>query len=451
MGFAAAEKTKTGRTVTAAFISLGCFKNVVDTEVFGGLLEKKGIKIVSTYEPADWLIINTCGFIRDAQEESIDEILAGLEKKEKGEIKHIAVFGCLIQRYYQALKASFPGADILWGVNDMEELAELIRRNETQDYADRKLYLYSDRDRRIVSTTPNTTFIKISEGCDMTCSFCSIPRIRGPYRSRPIASIVKEAEKFRARGFSELNLISQNSSYYGKDTEKKQLLPELLQAVSKIGFPWVRVFYMMPEEVNDEILESFAFPSILPYFDLPFQHASKVVLKAMKRGGGFEKNLELIHRIRSRFNDAVIRSTFITGFPGEGEKEFGELLRFARKSGIERIGAFVFSAEEGTAAFTLPNRADPAAGEKRKVRLMDVSDENLKKYNQSLVNTEQDFLPLGPWKADSTIGRIKSQAPEIDGLTEVNRKFDDSFQMYRIRIIRFQNEMLFGERTAKKG
>ena len=171
----------------------------------------------------------------------------------------------------------------------------------------------------------------------------------------------------------------------------------------------------------------------------------------MKRGGGFEKNLELIGRIRRRYNDAVIRSTFIAGFPGEGEKEFGELLRFARKSGIERIGAFVFSAEEGTAAFTLPNRVDPATGEKRKTRLMDVSDENLKKFNQSLVNTEQDFLPLGPWKADSTIGRIKSQAPEIDGLTEVNRKFDDSFQMYQIRITRFQNEMLFGERTGKRG
>lgn len=451
MGFAAVEKTQTARTVTAAFVSLGCFKNVVDTEVLGGLLEKKGIKIVSTYEPADWLIINTCGFIRDAQEESIDEILAGLEKKEKGEIKHIAVFGCLIQRYYRDLKASFPGADILWGVNDMEELADLIRRNETGDYADRKLYLYSDQDRRIVSTTPNTTFIKISEGCDMTCSFCSIPRIRGHYRSRPIASIVKEAEKFRGMGFSELNLISQNSSYYGKDTEKKQLLPELLQAISQIGFPWVRVFYMMPEEVNDEILESFAFPSIIPYFDLPFQHVSPVVLKAMKRGGGFQKNLELISRIRRRFNDSVIRSTFITGFPGEGEREFGELLRFARMSGIERIGVFGFSAEEGTEAFTLRKQADPAVGEKRKVRLMDVSDKNLRKYNQRLVNTEQDFLPLGPWKTDSTIGRIKSQAPEVDGLTEVNRKFDDSFQIYRIRITRFQNEMLFGERTGKKG
>ena len=270
MRVAAAEKTKTDRTVTAAFISLGCFKNVVDTEVLGGLLAKKGIEIVSTYEPADWLIINTCGFIRDAQEESIDEILAGLEKKEKGEFKHIAVFGCLIQRYYRELKASFPGADILWGVNDVEELAERIRRNESGDYADRKLYLYSDRDRRIVSTTPNTTFIKISEGCDMTCGFCSIPRIRGPYRSRPIASIVKEAKRFRTMGFSELNLISQNSSHYGKDRGKKQLLPELLQAISRIGFPWVRVFYMMPEEVNDEILESFAFPSIIPYFDLPF-------------------------------------------------------------------------------------------------------------------------------------------------------------------------------------
>lgn len=440
------EKNDVSGDITASFVNLGCFKNVVDTEVLGGLLEKKGIRIVSTYEASDWLIINTCGFIRNAKEESIDEILAALEKKEKGEIKHIAVFGCLIQRYYRELRENFPGVDILWGVNDIEELAAMIRQNEKRDYADRELYLYSDRDRRIISTTPNTTFIKISEGCDMACSFCSIPRIRGPYRSRPIASIMTEAEKYRAMGFSELNLISQNSSYFGKDIAQKQLLPDLLQAISSIGFPWVRVFYLMPEEVTDEIVESFDLPSIIPYFDLPFQHVSPVVLKAMKRGGSFQKNMELIERIRKRFNHPVIRSTFITGFPGEGEKEFQELLKFARTSKIERIGVFRFSAEEETAAFSMKNQIAASTSKKRENILMDVSDQNLKRYNRILVDSEQEFLPLGPWKNDSTIGRIKTQSPEIDGLTEVNRKFDDSYQIFRIRITRFQNEMLYGER-----
>jgi ribosomal protein S12 methylthiotransferase len=247
-------------------------------------------------------------------------------------------------------------------------------------------------------------------------------------------------------GFSELNLISQNSSYFGKDTAQQQLLPELLQAISRIGFPWVRVFYLMPEEVTDEIVESFALPSMIPYFDLPFQHVSPVILKAMKRGGSFRRNLDLIERIRKRFNHPVIRSTFITGFPGEGEKEFRELLRFARTSKIERIGVFRFSAEEGTEAFSMKNRIDDATSEKRENLLMNISDQNLKEYNRSLVDSEQEFLPLGPWKNDSTIGRIKAQSPEIDGLTEVNRKFDDSFQIFRIRITRFQNEMLFGER-----
>ena len=440
------EKNSVSGDITAAFVNLGCFKNVVDTEVLGGLLEKKGIRIVSTYEASDWLIINTCGFIRNAKEESIDEILAALEKKERGEIKHIAVFGCLIQRYYRELRESFSGVDIFWGVNDIEELAATIRQNEKKDYADREPYLYSDRNRRIISTTPNTTFIKISEGCDMACSFCSIPRIRGPYRSRPIVSIVKEAEKYRRMGFSELNLISQNSSYFGKDTAKEQLLPDLLQAISRIGFPWVRVFYLMPEEVTDEIVESFALPSVIPYFDLPFQHVSAAILKAMKRGGSFQRNLELIERIRNRFNHPVIRSTFITGFPGEGENEFRELIRFARTSRIERIGVFRFSAEEGTEAFSMKNQIDAVTSEKRKNLLMNVSDQNLKKYNRSLLHSEQEFLPLGPWKNDSTIGRIRTQAPEIDGLTEVNRKFDDSFQIFRIRITRFQNEMLFGEK-----
>jgi ribosomal protein S12 methylthiotransferase len=282
----------------------------------------------------------------------------------------------------------------------------------------------------------------------MACSFCSIPRIRGPYRSRPIASIVKEAETYREMGFSELNLISQNSSYFGKDIARKQLLPDLLQAISRIGFPWVRVFYLMPEEVTDEIVESFALPSVIPYFDLPFQHVSPVVLKAMKRGGSFQRNLELIERIRKRYDQPVIRSTFITGFPGEGEREFEELLRFARTSGIERIGVFRFSAEEGTEAFSLKSQIAEAISEKRKTILMNVSDQNLKKYNRSLVHSEQEFLPLGPWKNDSTIGRIRTQSPEIDGLTEVNRKFDDSYKIFRIRITRFQNEMLYGEKIG---
>jgi len=441
------------KKTSVSFVSLGCFKNLVDTEVLGGLLEKRNIEIVSPYENSDWLVINTCGFIRDAKEESIDEILAALEKKVKGEIKHVAVFGCLMQRYYQDLQETFNSADIIWGVNGLNELADVIadvssgkQQSEKEEYPgkDRPFFLYNHRFKRIITTTPNTTFIKISEGCNMKCSFCAIPQIRGPYRSREIGSIVEEAGKYKDMGFQELNLVSQDSTYFGKDKPGKSLLPQLLEALAKINFNSVRVLYLMPEEVTDEIIDAFSYPSIIPYFDLPFQHVSPRILELMKRSGGLEKNAQLIKKIRSKFKDAVIRSSFIVGFPGETEKDFRQLLEFARMSQIERIGVFGFSEEENTEAFDLPGKVPPEIIEERKELLMNVSDENIEKYNQKLVDTMQDFLPLGSWDNYSTIGRIKSQAPDTDGLTRVNIPFTENYTMYRVNVTGFEHEMLYG-------
>lgn len=435
----------TKKQKTLSFVNLGCFKNVVDTEVLGGLLEQNNIKIVSSYEDSDWLAINTCGFIQDAKEESIDEILRALERKERGEIKHVAVFGCLIQRYYRDLKKHFKTADVIWGVNDLRQLAHIISHEKHREYSERDLFLYNDRDPRILTTTPNTTFIKISEGCDMSCSFCVIPRIRGPYRSRPIPSILKEAKRYRERGFQELNIISQNSSFFGMDLARKSLLPQLLKELSALKFKWIRVLYLMPEEVNDQILDSFGHPSILPYFDLPFQHVAVPILKRMKRRGGTKKNLQLIRQIRDRYPKAVIRSSFIVGFPGESEPEFQQLLEFAKESAIERIGVFGFSAEEDAAAFTLENRIDSRVIEERKNRLMDISDRNILAYNRSILNTVQEFLPLGPWENYSTIGRIGSQSPEVDGLTRLNVPFNDQYNLQKIKISGSQNEFIYGE------
>ncbi len=441
------------KKTSVSFVSLGCFKNIVDTEVLGGLLEKRNIEIVSHYENSDWLVINTCGFIREAKEESIDEILAALEKKVKGEIKHVAIFGCLMQRYYQDLKETFRAADVIWGVNDLNELADLIanvstgkQKSKKEEYPDkdRPFFLYNHKYKRIITTTPNVTFIKISEGCNMKCSFCAIPQIRGPYRSREIDSIVKEAEKYKDMGFQELNLISQNSTYFGKDRSQKSELPQLLEVLSKVNFNSLRVLYLMPEEVTDEIIDAFSFPSVIPYFDLPFQHVSEKILKLMNRSGGLEKNARLIKKIRSKFKDAVIRSSFIVGFPGETEKDFKQLLEFARMSQIERIGVFGFSEEENTEAFDLPEKVAPEIIEERIELLMNISDENIKKYNQKLVDTLQDFLPLGPWENYSTIGRIKSQAPDTDGLTRVNTPFDENYTMYGINVTGFEYELLYG-------
>ena len=441
------KKNQKPASPTASFVSLGCFKNTVDSEVLAGMLQERGVNIVSEYEDPDWLVINTCGFIRDAKEESIEEILTALEKKEKGEIKKLAVFGCLIQRYYRELKTTFNKADILWGVNDIEELADAIAAGRPADYPDKKLFLYSDLHQRQSFTTPVSSFIKISEGCNMTCSFCSIPQIRGPFRSRTIPSILKEAETLKKRGVEELNLISQNSTYFGKDKGKQSQLPALLNEISGLGFRWLRVLYLMPEEMTPEILDGFSRPSVLPYFDLPFQHVAARVLKKMNRGGSFEKNLHLVRDIRKRFPHAVLRSTFIVGFPGESEDDFKQLLDFAAETKLERIGAFAFSPEENTASFKLPNRKNPPTLENRKNKLLNVSDQNMQKFNQSLVGQTLDFLPLAPWTYDSTIGRIWAQAPEVDGHCEVKAKFDEGGPMFSVKINGFQNEMLHGEKS----
>jgi ribosomal protein S12 methylthiotransferase len=430
---------------TVSFVSLGCFKNTVDSEVLAGMLKERGMEIVSEYENPDWLVINTCGFIRDAKEESIEEILAALEKKEKGEITKLAVFGCLIQRYQQELKSVFKNVDILWGVNDMEELADAIADNRPTAYPNKNLFLYSDRHQRLPFTTPGSTFIKISEGCNMACSFCSIPMIRGPYRSRSIISILKEAEHLKKQGIEELNLISQNSTYFGKDRSKQSKLPDLLKEISGLGFRWLRVLYLMPEEITEEILESFAGRSILKYFDLPFQHVSARILKKMQRGGNFKKNMRLVQHIRELFPQAVLRSTFIVGFPGEEEDDFKQLQEFAAEAAIERIGVFGFSLEENTASCKLPQRKKPQTIENRKNCLLDISDKNLQRYNQALIGQTMEYLPLAPWTNGSTIGRISSQAPEVDGHCEVQVKFTETFKLLPIKITGFQNEMLFGE------
>jgi ribosomal protein S12 methylthiotransferase len=447
-------QNKNEQPTTLSFVSLGCAKNLVDTEVLGGMLQKKNIKLVSPYEDSDWIVVNTCGFVRDAKEESIDEILAALEKKEKGEIKYVAVFGCLTQRYYKDLKTNFKEADIVWGVNQLEELADLIVAREKSDnknmpnYKDAELFLYNDSHKRIITTTPNVTYIKISEGCNMKCSFCAIPEIRGPFRSRTIESIIKEAQQYKSLGFQEINLVSQNSTYFGKDRSKRSELPQLLKELSKIGFNGVRVLYLMPEEVTDDIIDAFSYPTIIPYFDLPFQHVSEKLLKTMNRSGNAEDKAKLIRKIRDKHQHAVIRSSFIVGYPGETNEDFEELLTFAKASRIERIGVFAYSDEENTAAFDIPDKVEPYLIEDRKEKLMDVSDENIEKYNQSLVDAEArvEFLPLGPWDNNATIGRIKSQAPDTDGLTRVEVPFNDDYHVYPIQIVDYKNELIFGEK-----
>lgn len=430
-----------------AFTSLGCFKNLVDTEVLGGLLRRRGWRPVSAYEQSDWLIINTCGFLRAAKDEAIEEVLKALERKENGEVKKIAVFGCLVQRYGPELAELFAGVDLTWGVKDFELLAAVLAGEQQSGYPNREHFLYHDGHERIIATTPNTTFLKISEGCNLQCSFCTIPAIRGPYRSRSIDSLLREAEKYLDLGFFELNLVSQNSTSFGRERSGRSELPQLLEALSGLGFNWIRVLYLMPEEVDESILEAFSRPGILPYFDIPLQHVSRPVLKLMNRSGDHESRHKLLELIRGHFPAAVLRSTFIVGHPGEGEAEFRELLDFAAASEIERIGVFAFSPEEGTPSFGLPGAAAPDLAEARREMLMDQSDQNLEKFNRKLLGTSQTFLPLGPWDSRHTVGRIACQAPEVDGLTLIRGAFRDSFQALQIKISHQHHEILRGVKT----
>jgi len=439
---------KNQAAVSVSFVSLGCFKNLVDTEVLGGMLQEKGIRIISAYEKSDWVIINTCGFIRDAKEESIEEIFKALEKKEKGEISHIAVLGCLPQRYHNELKENYKNVDIIWGVNDLQELAGLIIENKRGEYQDKNLFIYNHTHKRIITTTINVSYIKISEGCNMTCSFCAIPQIRGPYRSRSIDSIINEAIQLKERGVEEINLISQNSTHFGFDRSSRSELPILLKQISDLKFRWVRILYLMPEEINNEILAAFGYPSILPYFDLPFQHVSPSILKKMNRKNDYHDKIKLVKKIRAMYAQAVIRSTFIVGFPGETETDFDLLARFARESEIERIGVFSYSSEDGTQAFKFKDSVPEETKTERREYLMDISDENILHYNQSQLNSIHEFIPLGPcsWDNQKTIGRIESQSPDTDGLTVLDTKFTDNTRIAKITITGSDHELLFGEK-----
>lgn len=432
---------------TVSFVSLGCFKNTVDTEVLGGLLSQKGVRVVSSYEDADWIVINTCGFIQPAKEESIDEILSALEMKAAGQVRHVAVTGCLSERYLDELRRNFPDLDLIWGVNDPQGLVDAIASGKPASYGRAPAFLYDHTFPRIQTTPPNTSFIKISEGCDMKCSFCAIPAIRGPYRSRNMESIIREAADMRERGVAEINLISQNSTHFGRAPGQPSALPLLLKKLSTLGFDWIRVLYLMPDAVTTKILEGFSHPGVLPYFDLPLQHVSKPLLQRMRRGGSAEAFTRLISTIRRDYPDAVIRTSFITGFPGETEAMFQELCDFARELQLERIGVFTFSPEEGTPAFEFDGRVPVEDAARRRDELMDISDANLEVYNRLVIGKIQSFLPGGPspWEQNITLGRISTQAPEVDGLTEIRGEIPMTSAPVPVRIHAFRQNILQGE------
>src|SRR2546423_295406 len=361
------------------FISLGCPKNLVDSEVMVGQLKQKGFEITADAEDADTVVVNTCGFIDSAKKESIEAILEAARLKTEGRATRLIVAGCLVERYRDELRAEMPEVDAFIGTNQINDITQVCdEKINTRALPVISLgnqsatYLYDESTPRVLATPGYSAYIKIAEGCDRPCAFCFIPQMRGHFRSRRFGSVVAEARALVAQGVKELILVAQDSSRYGEDLGQRDGLAHLLRELAQLeGVEWVRVMYTYPTHISDLFLDVLARePKAVKYLDLPLQHAAQNVLRLMRRGGTRASLERLIERVRARVPDVAVRTTFITGFPGETEEDFAELLAFVRNVEFDRVGVFTYSDEEGTPAFDLPGKVDAKTASRRRARLM---------------------------------------------------------------------------------
>ncbi len=413
------------------FISLGCPKNLVDSEVMMGQLKSKGYEITSDETEADTIVVNTCGFIDSAKKESIDAILEAVKLKESGTAKRLIVAGCLVERYRDELKAEMPEVDAFIGTSQISDILTVCDP-QTNTRAlpviplgnQSATYLYDESTPRVLATPGHYAFIKIAEGCDRPCAFCFIPQMRGHFRSRRFGSIIAEAHQLAEEGVKELILVAQDSSRYGEDLDKLDALAHLLRELSHTdGIEWVRVMYTYPTHISDEFLKVLATePKAVKYLDMPLQHASQNVLKLMKRGGNRESLERLIRRVRERVPGIGIRTTFITGFPGETAEDFQELLQFVKNVEFDRVGVFTYSDEEGTPAFDLPDKVPSKIAEQRRARLMKEQSRISHRRNKSRIGETVQVLFEGESNESELLwqGRIETQAPDIDGVILIN-------------------------------
>src|SRR5947209_13257797 len=363
------------------FISLGCPKNLVDSEVMMGQLRQSGYEITADASEADTLVVNTCGFIESAKKESIDAILEAARLKSEGKAQRLVVAGCLVERYRDELRAEMPEVDAFIGTNQIGEITKVCdERTNTRSLPilqtpvgnQTATYLYDESTPRVLATPGYTAFIKIAEGCDRPCAFCFIPQMRGHFRSRRFGSVLAEAKQLAERGVKEIILVAQDSSRYGEDLGESDALAHLMRELCRLDrIEWVRVMYTYPTHISDAFLDALAEePKAVKYLDMPLQHASQNVLRLMKRGGNRASLERLVARVRVRVPDVAVRTTFITGFPGETEEDFEGLLAFVRNVEFDRVGVFTYSDEEGTPAFELPDKVDPKISKHRRARLM---------------------------------------------------------------------------------
>src|SRR5215216_3704233 len=413
------------------FISLGCPKNLVDSEVMMGHLKQSGYQITADAADAETVVVNTCGFIDAAKKESIDTILEAAQLKTNGRAKRLIVAGCLVERYRDELKAEIPEVDAFIGTNQINDILAVcdpktnMRSLPVVPLGNQSAtYLYDESTPRVLATPSHYAFVKIAEGCDRPCAFCFIPQMRGHFRSRRFGSIIAEAHQLAEEGVKELILVAQDSSRYGEDLGKQDALARLLRELSHVdGIEWVRVMYTYPTHISDAFLDVLATePKAVKYLDMPLQHASRNVLRLMKRGGGRESLERLIGRVRARVPGIAVRTTFITGFPGETEEDFAELQAFVKQVEFDRVGVFTYSDEEGTPAFDLPGKVDAKTARDRRAKLMRAQSRISLKKNRARVGDTVRVLFEGASEETDLLwqGRMETQAPDIDGVVLIN-------------------------------
>jgi len=416
---APAHRQRAASETTVGMVSLGCPKNLVDGEVMLGRLQGAGYRLVGDARAADVIVVNTCAFIDRAKRESVDAILEMAREKEVGRARRLVVTGCLAQRYDAELRREIPEIDATLGTGQVDEILAAVGGEATTRAAGAPTWLYHHDSPRVLATPPWLAYVKISEGCDYTCSFCIIPTLRGRHRSRGVEDIVAEVRTLAGRGVREVVLVAQDSTRFGLDHGVRDGLAYLLRRLGRIeGIRWIRGMYAYPATLTDRILDAIAAEEkVVKYVDIPLQHASEAVLRRMRRPTGRGNLLGMIERIRDRVPGVAIRTSFIVGFPGEAEKDFAALMGFVRQAELDHVGVFTYSDEEGTDAHGLPAPVPLRIKEDRRRRLMSLQRRVSERRNRRRVGERVEVLIEGshPESRLPLRGRLATQAPEIDG------------------------------------
>ena len=437
------------------FVSLGCPKNLVDSEVMMGHLTARGHELTPRPEEADVIVVNTCSFIDPAKQESVDTILEMAEYKKNGRAQRLIVAGCLVERYHEEIRKNLPEVDAVIGTNDLEKISALC---EGVEPAANPLepYLYHELTPRVISTPRHYAYIKIAEGCDHPCTFCVIPQYRGAFRSRRPESVVKEASRMFTQGVKEINLIGQDTTSYGEDLGLKDGLADLLERLAGIETPfekWIRFLYCYPNRVTQRLLDTVAaHRALVKYVDIPLQHSSGHVLKRMKRGSNGDLFLKLLERMRRTIPEVAIRTSMLVGFPGEREQDFQELCRFVQEARFDRLGVFSYSDEDTSHSYKLDGKVDARTIYNRKRRLMAIQRRVSRKRNRQLVGKEFRVLIDGTSQDSELVweARLPTQAPDIDGVCYVSDPGEvapRAGEMRRMRIVEAHDYDLVGELT----